>query len=74
MSVEETLIFSVNGENGMVACIPVTIEPNDAFEKSEYFTLVIVAVEDNVNIVIGVITIHITDDDRKRDCGGEKRS
>lgn len=66
-SLEETVIFppgSVNGSNGMSACVTVTIVNNTAFEKSEYFALVIVAVEDNVVILFN-LTIHIIDDDCK---------
>ena len=49
--------------NGSVVCTNVTLIDNQAFEKDEYFT-VLVSAEPNVAIHDNFI-LHILDDDRK---------
>ena len=60
-----TLVFQEEAQEGSQGqeSFVVAITDDGAFEKDEYFRLVIVAAEDSVDIGRGELIIHIRDDD-----------
>lgn len=60
-----TITFDEGSTDGDTECFDVSIFSNSAFEKTENFSLRIVAVEENVHLHIDELTITILDDDCK---------
>jgi hypothetical protein len=62
-SVDATIIIDAGEEEG---CFDVTVLPDSSFEKAQYFSLLITAVEENVTLHTDILTLHIQDDDSER--------
>jgi hypothetical protein len=61
--VEITVVIPEDALGGTIVSFDITISNDMAFEKMEYFTLVIVGAEDGVAISQDTLVIHIRDDD-----------
>lgn len=60
-----TVTFDAGSDNGATECFDVLLIDDDVLEKTERFSLNITSVEDNVNLTISNLVIHVSDDESK---------
>lgn len=68
-SVDITVSFPENSEDGSQSCFDVSITNDTLFEKTQNFSLHIGAVEDNVHVHNEYFIVSIHDDDCKETLG-----